>query len=875
MKKALLLLCVLFASTSLFAQEESSWWIFGDGAGIEFTPNPQNRSNDPAVVNSGYDTDEGVAAISDDQGDLMFFTDGSTVWNKNGQVMPNGTNLDGNFSSTQSAIIVKAPATPGVYFIFTVGAGGSGPLSYSRVEMALNGGLGDVVSGVKNVTLLQSCAEKVAATIQTGTTNAYVMTFAESNATNVANGSGNFNALFSWEVRGIAAAGVSFVLPSPIPQSGNSNLPWYSAAASSNSGDRGMLRVSPDGTKLALCNQNGGFGAGSNTGVWLYDFNPANGQFGGAGLQLDTGEAYGAEFSPSSQYLYHDISGSYGFNGNKRIVQYDLCDPNNILATRNEFANVSEGRSTLQMARDGNIYVARFDQTELGRIDGLESPTPVYNTAAIDISPGVSKQGLPVFVQSSFQSFFTVNDQCEGDPTEFILACLPQVAQSTWDFGDGNTLNVTGAGTVTNTYAAAGTYTVSVNVTNVSGDVRNFTQDITIYENGIVDPIDQTLLNYCDADGSGNELIDLTIFTADVLGSQDAASFDITYHLTDTDADNNVNPISTNFNASLGTNTVWVRIANNTSPIDDACSAIGSFVITVSSIPTATLADIEVCDDEIADGLTEFDLSDLANDVANAAGNPVDTDYTFYLSQADADSETNPLDTNTPFSNTTNPQTVYVRLQNNNDVDCYSVSPVNLVVLDVPSIGTADDITECDDAPIDGTSVFDLSVQTTTILNGQSATAYDVTYHTSNDDAAAGLNALNETAASIANGATIFARITDNNTGCFNISTFTAIVEICEVEIPEGFSPNNDGINDTFEIPGLVEQFDSFVLKIYNRHGVEIYETTANNYVEFAGIPNKGIMAGDGLLPVGTYYYVLQFNDPEFEDVASWLYINY
>ncbi|OZO45696.1 hypothetical protein CGU37_28035, partial [Pseudomonas fluorescens] len=151
----------------------------------------------------------------------------------------------------------------------------------------------------------------------------------------------------------------------------------------------------------------------------------------------------------------------------------------------------------------GNIYVGRFDQTELGMIVGPETPTATYNANGFDISPGVSKQGLPVFVQSSFSSSFTLNDQCQGDATEFLLACLPQVAASTWDFGDGNTASVTGPVAVYNTYASAGTYVVSVNVTNVSGDTRNFTQEITIYENGIVDPIDTTLLNYCDDDASG------------------------------------------------------------------------------------------------------------------------------------------------------------------------------------------------------------------------------------------------------------------------------------------------------------------------------------------------------------------------------------
>jgi gliding motility-associated-like protein len=976
MKKNLLFALSLVFSLLLSAQNESSWWIFGDRAGVEFTPNPQNRSNSAAVINSGYDTDEGVAAISDNNGNLLFFTDGSTVWNRNGGVMPNGTGLDGNFSSTQSAIIVKAPANDGVYFIFTVGAAGIGPLSYSRVEMSLNGGLGDVVGGIKNVVLLQSCAEKVAATIKTNSNNAYVMTFAESNATAQNNGTGDFNAIFTWEVRGFPGTGggpgFSFVFPTPIAQSSNSNLGWFPTPLAATSGDRGMLRISPDGTKLVICNQNGGFGANARTGAFLYEFNPGIGQVSGNGLTLHTGPVYGAEFSASSQYLYHDDSNTYGFNGTKLLFQYELCDDANILTSKRQMASVSEGRSTLQLAKDNNIYVARFDQTTLGRIENSETPTATYNPTAFDISPGQGKQGLPVFVQSEFQSFFTVTDQCQGDTTDFQLSCLPQVAASMWDFGDGNTLSVTGPGIVQNTYATAGTYTVTVNVTNVSGDVRNFTQDITIYENGVVDSINNTLLDYCDGDNSGGELIDLTLFTADVLGTQDAATFEISYHPTMTDAENDTNRLPDNYNVAVGTIQVWVRISNRNSPVDDGCSSVASFDLTVSTTPSVSnIPDFETCDDSSQDGLEDFDLAAYLAVIENTAGNPINVSYTFHDSQANADMNMGVIDTSVPYTNTSNPQVIYVRLQNTNEADCYGTAPFNLVVLDIPSIGTPVDIEVCDDAPLDGSgsftlqdqdnevdpsginvvsyynnqndadsgnnplsspytvtgtqeifvraqspdgcynttsflitvqeapsigiatdlsnicdedveldqNLFILSDQDDTILNGNDPTEFVISYHATDADAQAGSNPLPTDyivpfQAGVTTG-TVFARLENITTGCFNISSFTIIFERCEIIFPEGFSPNNDGVNDTFSIPGLAEQYNNFNLKIFNRNGSVVYETSAANYQEFAGIPNKGVLAGDGLLPTGVYFYVIQYNDPSIEDTARWVYINY
>ena len=971
MKKAILLSLTFFLSIIATAQEESSWWVFGNSAAVEFTPNPQNRSTEPFVINAGMTQNEGVASISDDQGNLLFFTNGQVVWNRNGDIMPNGTGLLGSGSSTQSAIIVKAPETPDVYFVFTVDDG-QGTLAYSRVDMTLNGGLGDIVSGIKNVVLLASSTEKVAATIQTGTNNAYVMTFAERNATATTPGTGDNDTLYTWEVRGIPAAGISFVFPTPVPQTSNGNLGWFPADLAISGAVNGMLRISPDGTKLAIANNNFGT-VGPDSGCYLYEFNPSNGQFAGAGIELDDGAVYGAEFSATSQYFYCETGSRFGTT-TKEVFQFDLCDTANILSSKNTLTTTApDGRGTLQLGKDGVIYAARRNSSFLGAIINANSASASYISDFLDISPGESEEGLPVFIQSSFESAFEVEDQCQGDVTEFILACLPQVAASTWDFGDGNTLAVTGPGVVTNTYATAGTYTVQVNVQNVSGDIRDFTQDITIYENGIVDPIDVTLLDYCDDDGSGSEIVDLTQFTADVLGTQDAGTFTISYHNTQADADGDLNPLGGSIDAPLGPTTIWVRIANNTSPIDDGCSAIGSFNITVSSVPTVSnIPDFEVCDDSSADGIEDFDLAGFIATIATAAGNPVDTDYTIHASQMDADMNMNAIDVTVPYTNTTSPEVLYVRLQNINDVDCFGTAPFNLVVFDVPVPGTPADIEVCDDAPLDGSSDFvltdqdatvigaltgstvsyhasqadadsgnaplsatysvtgsetifvrlvttdgcvgttsftitvlaapaignapdltnicddsvsldqnrfDLSVQDAAILNGLNASDFTITYYTTDSDAQNDINAipLDYVIPFQANVSSdlLFARLENNVTGCFNTSQFTIIFERCEIVFPEGFSPNGDGVNDTFSIPGLAEQFDNFVLKVFNRHGVEVYETRSSNYTEFAGIPNKGILSNDGLLPVGTYFYVIQYNDPDVEDTASWVYINY
>ena len=93
-----------------FSQEEASHWYFGDGAGLifdVFSGDVVSNNDASNTINTG----EGCATISDFNGNLLFYTDGRSVWNANHQIMPNGNynsglGLMGDPSSTSSAVIV-------------------------------------------------------------------------------------------------------------------------------------------------------------------------------------------------------------------------------------------------------------------------------------------------------------------------------------------------------------------------------------------------------------------------------------------------------------------------------------------------------------------------------------------------------------------------------------------------------------------------------------------------------------------------------------------------------------------------------------------------------------------------------------------------
>ncbi len=181
---SIVLLIGLLCPTHFFGQGETSNWYFGNGAGITFN----NDGSVTPVTNGKLDTFEGCATISDSFGDLLFYTDGIIVYNRNHEVMQNGGNLLGDPSSTQSALIVPKPGDPDIFFIFTVDTSAfeNDPdrgLNYSTVDVSLNDGKGAVTQ--KNIPLLSDCSEKIAAVIKDCSDQSiWLLTFASIGGTN-------------------------------------------------------------------------------------------------------------------------------------------------------------------------------------------------------------------------------------------------------------------------------------------------------------------------------------------------------------------------------------------------------------------------------------------------------------------------------------------------------------------------------------------------------------------------------------------------------------------------------------------------------------------------------------------------------------------
>ena len=117
----------------------------------------------------------------------------------------------------------------------------------------------------------------------------------------------------------------------------------------------------------------------------------------------------------------------------------------------------------------------------------------------------------------------------------------------------------------------------------------------------------------------------------------------------------------------------------------------------------------------------------------------------------------------------------------------------------------------------------------------------------------------------------IFVRVDNDN--CYSITSFSLLTNNCPPTVYNAVSANGDGSNDAFFIEGLRDVFLNFNLEIYNRWGKLVW-TGNNSKADWDGtVPNA---IGGEKAPEGTYYYVLNLNDPDYPNaIVGYLYLAY
>jgi gliding motility-associated-like protein len=432
--KKILTLMMLAHVVLAHSQKQANIWYFGYNAGLDF-----NSGAPVSIIDSQLFTNEGSAVMSDADGHLLFYTDGSTVYNKVHSIMQNGTGLHGGTSSSQSALIVPKPGSQTIYYIFTVPTEGAGGLNYTEVNMQSAGGLGAITSN-KNITLLPRTTEQLTAIRHSNGNDIWVTVHGFD--------TGNSGTFYSFLV---TAEGVSMV---PVSSTVGTVLQF-----DIQFDGIGCMKIAPNGKKIAMANK--------ESGSQICDFDAATGKISNAVTLVPPffSPMYGVEFSPSGNMLY--MTG-FGF-----LLQYDVTAPD-IMASE---ALISQGiQGTLQLAPDGKIYCPILNESSLIAINNPETPGTGCNLQnfAVDLQGMNSYYGLPSFIQSFFLAEIQAENFCLGEATSFSVTPNPTSVQ--WNFGDGQASTELAP---QHTYAAAGTYTVTA-IAVQNGRTTNYQKIITI-----------------------------------------------------------------------------------------------------------------------------------------------------------------------------------------------------------------------------------------------------------------------------------------------------------------------------------------------------------------------------------------------------------
>ncbi|MBN4070074.1 T9SS type B sorting domain-containing protein [Olleya sp. AH-315-F22] len=349
----------------------------------------------------------------------------------------------------------------------------------------------------------------------------------------------------------------------------------------------------------------------------------------------------------------------------------------------------------------------------------------------------------------------------------------------------------------------------------------------------------------CESDNDLIEVFDFTTNEALVLGAQLATDFPVSYHATQIDAETNQNPLTIPYSNTLQYETIWIRIAD----ITQTCFEVISFDIEVQKEPIApSVINFEICDNNNdaydTNGIVTFDLSTKINEVLGTQL-IADFEVKFYYTLTDADAGITGTEIITPIQNTTNPQTIFARIENRLNTACFDTTTFNLVVNPLPIVTPLAELRQCD-TDADGFTLFNLTEANTLISTNSANESF--TYYLFEAQAQTGLvadqilNFLNYPNP-IALNSSVYVRIEDNN-GCYRTSrldlivgatqiptTFNLMYEVCDNKLVDGDNTNGitsfDFSDATAQVEALFPMGQSLTITYYTNEADALAETNA------------------------------------------------
>lgn len=430
------LLFTLISQTA-FSQKQANNWVFGS-FGLEF------KSNEVLTHTNYASYEDGGAAgiISDKNGNLLCYSDGLNVWNKNHQIMPNGKNIitvaPRNYD--YESIIIPKPNSETEFYLFTADAlnvPDEGGFYYSIIDLSKENGLGDVT--LKGKKILTNTTNKITAVYHKNGKDVWIIT----NQYDTKN-----------------------YLAYLLTESGLNETPVVSAVNFEPTNDTfGQMKASPDGAKIATTQA-----LSFSVSFSLFDFDNATGKLSNPldfTLPDEYESATAIEFSSDATKLFVFQLDSYATGG---LYQFDITSGDFQTIDNSRFFLFRDsyyGLNQMQLAPNGKIYFTPSGgQTGGVYLGVIENPNEYgINCEFVEFGflvPSKVKisQFTPNFIQNYFfKTSFTSSNLCSGRPTNFQITNEIGLDSVKWDFGEGS------SSTLRNpqfSYSESGDYTVTL-----------------------------------------------------------------------------------------------------------------------------------------------------------------------------------------------------------------------------------------------------------------------------------------------------------------------------------------------------------------------------------------------------------------------------
>ncbi len=394
MNKYVIILIFFGISCYGYGQNNGNIWYFGNNAGLDFNNGHLNVKNDGSMI-----AEAGCASVCNNEGNLLFYTNGNKVWNRNHNIMLNGDSLIGRPIVNQNSVIIPLPGSDKTYYLFTINNYDTiKGFNYSVIDMLQDNGLGAVVQ--KNIYLKGNVIQKITAVQHCNGHDYWV----------IVHNTGR--AFYSYLVDNKGVAGYV-----------------ESLTGSTVNTDIGFMKTSPDGSGIVLPVNNDSIMA------QFFTFNNKTGVINSpVNIYPDNNQTYcfGTAFSANSKVMYISTRGL-----KYQLMQYDISINNESLLNNNSVEIAQGNNFGMQCAPDGKIYIACENRPYLNIINkpGIIGPECSFEEKALYFSVAGSLMGMPNFPQSWFyKPDLDFVNTCYEDTTGFFFDKTMNVDSCLWDF---------------------------------------------------------------------------------------------------------------------------------------------------------------------------------------------------------------------------------------------------------------------------------------------------------------------------------------------------------------------------------------------------------------------------------------------------------